>query len=443
MILNYSSSFELLDDFVASYNTSQDSHGTRVRQAMVSTMKEILRIYGAFLRKACTISEIAPANLPTLRTNNVQLARRTHASGRTIKRHINRLINSGIITQKIGHGSNASYELCISPEILWINGVGPVHNPSDLQHTIEKIAADNQSDTNLKPTSCPHTETYKKTYKRNNRIITVDKLDNPPEEETEKVEVRSSLPLTAFSSTSRKCKKKTKKTRRKDPLNEDARRKDAWREAGKTGGENAQKRQTGARNFHTDRKHQEENPAHNADRHAFLSTYVQELWSFAVRELYNDVWLNKRQQRLGVRLIYDWYASVTPGALEKAHQQYKRRIRMVREYVKKDPDHRFVPLPFQFFDVHNPNGFRKSKQWYEAEQEHLKFLELQRITSATIRKFKRNQEKDTGQGVPPLELFRQCEQRIGKLGVPRLLDRFYASCSPLLQKEYISELNYK
>lgn len=375
MILNYSTTFQFLDSYVADFNENQDEIKMMVRQSMVATMKEIIRIYGAFLHKAHKITPINPYQLPSLHTNNVQLAKLTHASQRTIKRHIKRLLASGILVQKVWHGSNAPYELFISPKILWINGIGSVEKPKTALDLAQKKSVDIQLDTDSKGTKCPHTEPYKTTYKRNNRVIGVDSVeiqssnaacqdsgipDEKTDKTTEKIE-RSSLSLPDLKRTYKTTEKRTKKTRRKDSF-ERARRKDAWREGLENNKKIAQKGQTGALNVGVKPKAEpDQGILDEATRHAFLSKYALALWQLAKEVLYKDVWLSKRQQNIGLTLAYNWYESVASHALEKAHQQYTRRIYIVGNYVNKDPDNRFVPLPYQFFDIHNEHGFRKSK----------------------------------------------------------------------------------
>lgn len=433
MIINYSTSFEALDAYVADFNEDQQEMRLRVRQSMVATMKEVIRVYGAFLCKAHKVSLLNPVALPSLRTNNKQLAKLTHASGRTIQRHIKRLLEAGILTKKITHGSNAAYELFISPKILWIRGIGSVEKTKTASEKANYLTTDNELIKKSERTKCPHTDTYKKTYKRNNRVIAVDKVQDQ----------RSFQACKEFDptkkNTNKKTEKETKKTRRKGPFEKETRRKGAWREKTKTDEEQLLEKQTGAENVQIRSENQTVVPSCEASRHAFLSKYANELWELAQDVLYDDVWLHKRQKNIGLLLIYKWYESVAPHALERAHREYKDRIYIVQKYIRRDPENRFVMLPYQFFDLKNPNGFKRSKKWYHDEKKHKWFLKLQRITRNEIRKFKRNEQKDTGEGVPRLELYRQCEQRIDKLGVPKLLTQFYAACS-LRQK---MNINYK
>lgn len=440
MILNYSNSFHRLERFVYRFNSRQQTTGTMVRQSMLATATAILKIYGASLIKSNKVTPIDPCNLPSLRTNNIQLAKITQASGRTIQRHIDRLLKCGMLTRKIWHGSHSSYELFINPKILWITGVGSVDKAKKCSKEDKKTDADNQEIKKSNWTKCPHSYTYKTTYKRNNRIIAVDKLENSwslnfdkdrgltqktTDKTTEKEEKRSSLGLTTSDFTEKKPKKETKKTRRKDPLKEDARRKDVWREAPELEKNTARGRQTGAVEIENRQNNPGNPPFCDATRHAFLSKYVNALWSLAREVLYKDVWLNSRQCSIAKTLLYEWYEPVSNEKLEHTHQVYTDRIHLVAKYIAKDPLHRFVTLPSRYFDPKNPKGFTGTKPWYEAEKAHKTALKLERIVREQIQKFKRNEAKDTAEARPRLTVFRECEQRIGKLGIPKLTDKFY------------------
>jgi hypothetical protein len=446
MIINYSISFQALDRFVFRFNTDQETIGTKIRQSMIATAKEILKIYGISLVKSNKVTPIDPCHLPSLRTNNMQLATITQASGRTIQRHIDRLLACGILTQKIWHGSNSSYELFINPKILWIKGVGSVDKVKESRTDDENLNTENQDITNTIPPKCPHSYTDKKTNKRNNRIIAVEKLENSwavnfdedprltqkntdknTNKSTEKTEERSSLSLTATDLTEKKPKKETEKTRRKDLLEEDARRKDAWREQTGLEKNTVQGRQTGACTIEIGQNKEGNDPRCDATRHAFLSKYVNALWTLAKEILYTDVWLNTRQCNIAKTLLYEWYQPVSNEKLDHVHQVYTDRIYLVSRYIEKDPLHRFVTLPYLYFDPKNPKGFTGTKPWYEAEKTHKITLKLQRIVQEQIRKFKRNEAKDTAESRPRLTVFRECEQRIGKLGIPELLSKFYAA----------------
>ncbi|MEL6560192.1 MAG: winged helix-turn-helix transcriptional regulator [Bacteroidota bacterium] len=98
--LDYTLTFRTMDRYVQNFNDSKEQLGDKLRQSVIATAKEIIRIYGSFLMKAHKIKPLDGENLPPLLTNNVQLAKLTNSSSRTIQRHIHKLIEAGIIKEK-------------------------------------------------------------------------------------------------------------------------------------------------------------------------------------------------------------------------------------------------------------------------------------------------------------------------------------------------------
>ena len=120
IVLHYSIAFKALDAYINLYNSQTEELSGQVRQSVTATAKELIRLYGVSLIKANGVGEVDPNNLPSLKTNNVQLATLSHSSSRTIQRHISKLMEAGVITEKVWHGSNASYEVWINPKILCV-----------------------------------------------------------------------------------------------------------------------------------------------------------------------------------------------------------------------------------------------------------------------------------------------------------------------------------
>ncbi|WP_062055962.1 hypothetical protein [Aquimarina longa] len=417
MIINYSLSFKRLDRFTFQFNNNQEAISTQIRQSMLATAREVIKVYGAFLTKSNKISPLDFHNLPSLRTNNIQLAKITQASGRTMQRHIKRLLECGILTKKIWHGSHSSYELFINPKILWINGLGSVDNTQNNRKEEKTLTTDNQVFKKINSSKCPHSYTYKRTYKTNNTLIAVEKLRN-----SWRVNFGRASGLTQKTT-----KKETKKTRRKDLLAEDARRKDAWRDQIEFDEKTAQGRQTGAEKIKIRQHKNCEHSFCDPSRHAFLLQHVDELWKLAKEKLYKNIWLNKRQCDIAKTLLYKWYEPVSNERIKHTHQVYIERIDLVVKYIEKDPLNRFVTLPYLYFDCKNPKGFAGTKSWYEAEKAYQIKSKFQRIVREQIRKFKKNEAKDTAEARPRLEVYRECEQRLDKLEIPALVKQFYAA----------------
>jgi macrodomain Ter protein organizer (MatP/YcbG family) len=84
-------------------------------------------------------------------------------------------------------------------------------------------------------------------------------------------------------------------------------------------------------------------------------------------------------------------------------------------------------LPDRYFDPANKHGFTGTKVWYENQVRSKRKMRLKLILHAQIRRFLNNEKKDTSLQSPRLQLFRQCEARIGKLKDQELLNQFYAS----------------
>ena len=185
-IIQYSTAFNALDSFVQAHNSNQKDLSSHIRQAMILTAREIIKIYSLSLLKANSIKAVDFQNLPPLKTNNVQLAKRAKASTRTIQRHLKRLIEANVITKKIWHGSNFGYELFINPNILLIAGVKAVDKPKNDLKTEKSKHTDNQFFKKDRAPTCPHTDTSNNGY-INNIIIGVNKLKTDA----------SSLPLTS------------------------------------------------------------------------------------------------------------------------------------------------------------------------------------------------------------------------------------------------------
>lgn len=397
-IIQYAKAFNALDNYVEYYNSTTTSLSAQIRQAMILTTREIIKVYSLSLLKANSIAPLDFQNLPPLRTNNVQLARRANASTRTIQRHISRLREANIIIAKNWRGSKADYELFINPDILLVTGKKAVNSTKTAPKELLNLNTENQSFKKLQTPTCPHTDTSNNGY-INNIIIAVDKLKTDA----------SSLPLTKHNSsrnaTGNTLTGYTGKTAPKK--NNDA---------GETARNKRATKQTGAEISETD-----------VARSASLSLYINALWMLARNTLYKDHYLTQSQEKRAKELLRLWYDPVPEKMMSKVHQIYVERIAMVEKYIAKDSERRYVQLPHQYFDPKNPSGFTGTRKWYKKQK--LRELEVQQklILHAQIRRFLNNEKKDTSKQKPRLELYKACETRIGKLGNPELLQTFHAA----------------
>ncbi|WP_178989516.1 replication/maintenance protein RepL [Winogradskyella schleiferi] len=397
-IIQYSTAFNALEGYVNQHNASTKDLSSHVRQAMILTTQEIIKIYSISLLKANSIAAIDLQNLPPLKTNNVQLAKRAKASTRTIQRHLKRLIEANIITKKIWHGSNSGYELFINPNILLIGGVKAVNKPENELQTEKSKTTDNQFFKNSKTTTCPHTDTSNNGY-INNIIIGVDKLKTKA----------SSLPLTkGYESRNATSNTFTGYTGKIDPKKNN--------DAGEIERKSRATDQTGAEISGVDQA-----------RSASLSFYVKSFWKLARNTIYKDHYLTQSQEKTALKLLHLWYEPVSDKQLQNVHEVYVSRLGIVQKYIAKDPTKRYVQLPDKYFDPKNPSGFTGTRIWYQKQKKREYEVRLKLILQAQIRRFLNNEKKETAKQKPRLELFRSCETRISKLGQPELLNTFHAS----------------
>ena len=405
IVIHYPTAFKALDCFIDRFNEKAEKKSLRLRTGAVMTAKEIVRIYGISLLKAGDVQQITNDNLPTLQTNNHQLAKLVKCSSRTIQRHIARLRSAGIITSKTFHGSNANYELLINPEILLIKEKLSVENTKkQLKHNLEAPRQNtvDKGFSNTSTTNCPHTYSSNTSNIKNNIIIPVDNSS------------RSSLPLTLLS--------------------------DAGYRSGNTTGNAGEIVQKKNEKQVFEKKFDEEageivsraapsghrNGEPEAVRGNSLTLFTSLFWMMSRNLLYANVDLTEHQVLIAKQLIYKLYEPVATEHLSKVHSQYIERIALVHKYLQKNPK-RFVMLPYLYFNTNNPHGFVGTKKWFYDDQKHKEEVQRELVVSRLIRSYIKNETKEPAKRVPKLQLFRQCENTIGKFNRPELLQRFHAA----------------
>lgn len=414
--------FKALDRYIEQYNEVVEKSQT-IKASMIHTAHEIIKVYGRTLIKANGVQAIDKENLPSLKTNNPQLATLTKSSSRTIQRHIIRLQEAGIITGKVFHGSNSGFELLINKNILLATRKLSVDEAKillELKLNPLFQDTDNQQVKKDDTTNCPHTDNGNNSYNSNNILIDVDKS----EQDTLGYESGN---VTSNTTGNRKRCSEVLRNRLKYDSGYDT----GKPLTGNTGekvsknledaGEKVPKKRAEAERL--DKKAQAEAEA----RGTSLNFYVQMLWSLAKNVLYRDVFLTEKQEQIGKQLLFQWYEPVSTKNLSTVHQIYVERIGLVRKYIEKDPERRFVQLPYQYFNPQNKNGFAGTKKWHKKHIERQQEVHIKLVLSAQIRRFLNNERKEPHKQKPALQLFRDCEQRLGKLGDPVLVEQFHAA----------------
>lgn len=423
VLIQYTETFRALDRYIKRHNEDQKKLSDCVRQATASTARDIIRIYGLFLAKANSVQELDINNLPPLRTNNVQLAGMGNASRRTIQRHIGRLMDAGIILKKKWHGTNSSYELWLNPKVI---RVGKKPDKEVVEKRLkERFDRSDEYDRNNEgpeglTTGCPHSDSGYNSYAFNNLLIAGENVENPPEKESSgevsgyasgHEKKRSSLSLTGKSDSGYAVSGHT------------------GEKAGKISGGAAEEagEKVRAKRAGGQETGEVKSPRTDPARSASLNWYVMMLWNLAKNTIYRNTYLTERQVQRAQELLYLWYEPVADDKLQAVHQVYVERMGLVRKFVERDPNRRFVQLPNRYFDPDNPSGFRGSRKWWQLDQKQKIQVRAKLILHAQIRRYVLNQQKPPHKQKPPLELYRQCEMRVSKLRKPELLDQFHAA----------------
>ncbi len=392
-LIHYSTTFELLNQYVQTYNSSTSHLGSHIRQAMLLTTREIIKIYAVSLLKAHQVQSLDFENLPPLKTNNIQLSKKAKASSRTIQRHLKRLIEAKIILKKVWHGSNSGYDLFLNPKILFITVNNPVNNAKKQpEATLLKLTRNQLVKKDVVPT-CPHTDTSNNSY-INNIVIAVDKSKN------RRTERQSDADRTGYIFSGYTGKIAPKKNSGAEEIVREKRATD----------------HTGAEKLPKDQA-----------RFASLSVFVHALWQYARNTIYKNYYLTERQEQTAKKLLQKWYEPVAEHKLAQVHRVYMARLELVAKYISKAPEQRYVQLPDRYFDPKNTSGFAGTKSWYQKQRQRRLEQQGQRILCLEVRRFLSNEQKDTDQQQPRLALFRACETRLVKLNQPELLKAFHAS----------------
>ncbi|MBT3302017.1 MAG: hypothetical protein HOG05_17480 [Bacteroidetes bacterium] len=426
LVISYTNSYRALDHFVERHNDQHEELTEKIKASVLFTAKEIIRIYGAFLVKASSFMELSSNKLPALKTNNSQLAKLVKVSSRTIQRHIIKLQEAGIITNKKFCGSNSGYELLINSDILLATCRKDLEDAKRELEKAKQKSVENQDVKKEGTTKCPHTYTSNNSYNKSNLLIGVDNSEHttPDLAETGNKLERSSLSLTQLINKTGYTTGNilTGNTREKGAENfvpEAIQVEEAREKVHKRAGDNNWKQYIA--------------PA----RCASLRFYAERLWHLAKMLLYKDVFLTDFQEKQAKEMLVGWYEPVADSALSRVHQNYCERIGLARDFVAKDPERRFVQLPYKYFDTNNPSGFTGTKIWYKKHLERKEEVRKKLILYAQIRKFQNNEKKDVDKRRSPLEVYRECETRVGKLKEVDLLQLFYAS---VLKPEIIQQI---
>lgn len=410
IVIHYPSAFKALDEYIDSYNFNAAKHSEKIRSGAILTARELVRIYGISLLKASSLPGFSKSNLPSLQTNNEQLADLVKCSSRSIQRYIKKLLSAGVITAKKFRGSNANYELWMKPEILALGEKICVDNSKAEVQVPRNITSNQASETAIYPgqtSGCPHS--YSGNFKKN-IIITVDSVENSKSSGNTSGNTRK-IALENFAS----------------------KEKEGSAAAAVAPGDDTRKIAS-----QVDKSNGPGPVVYDPTCDNFQSLYVRLFWMMARNLLYKDRVLTQSQVDIAQKLIYNFYAPLKPDEIDAIHKIYIERLSLVSKYLAKDPGKRFIPLPYIYFDAKNQHGFVGTRHWYRKHMKRKKEVMLELALGNAIKKFTSNERKEPLKRKPQLTVFRECENALGKLSDRSLLDRFHAA---VLEHQGYSLLN--
>jgi hypothetical protein len=114
---------------------------------------------------------------------------------------------------------------------------------------------------------------------------------------------------------------------------------------------------------------------HDAIEQESIKVLVNSAWNFAYSALWSHCFfstLEKDKARKAIRC----YLLHSPDQ-EKAYYNFCQRVLLARDYVNKNPA-RFIPLPAQWLDESNENGFAGTEAWLDQMLEKRTSLPLYR-----------------------------------------------------------------
>lgn len=389
-------------------------------KVLVRLLKKELGSYQVFGRKASADG----FHLRSLRTNSVQIAGMLKCSIRTVRNRLNRLEASGWL-KKVWHGSNAAFEVMINLDLLHLQETAACHSNS-----VSALFAN--------PCPCmrqflPHT------------------LSGVPRQDTNKSNELSGLPLgaaPAATATPSPAESAPPVTPVQQGTEQDT-------QAGYQSG-NQDKQQDTSAGYHPSSADPAEKRAKQAPlskkvpqkkvspaprlprRMADVTEHLSEkdrarlprlidiVWDHAFAEL--DEWmpgyLVSSEIKKGKIGLAEFFAYGNPERWKDAADEFISRIDMVTAWCERRTQagkKAFIPLPSVWFDHRNPQGFARTKGWYQTRQHDLAKVQVKGLVNTALKQYTRALESNGGDVDETIRVIRQ---RLEKRGGTALFQLF-------------------
>lgn len=121
--INIAKSYALLEERVKTYNDAQTEKRNMVKAVHYSLAKKLIELYAGCFAAFQTRINYAYTTftpLPLLAINNQSLSAWMICTDRTIRNYRSKLVDLGLISETVFHGSNKPYEIRLNPEFFWM-----------------------------------------------------------------------------------------------------------------------------------------------------------------------------------------------------------------------------------------------------------------------------------------------------------------------------------
>lgn len=397
--------FKRLDSFILIHNdkVKQTKEGSRIGSNALSTAKTMLRMYFKHLQNASR----KMVNPGAFKCNNVALATKMQYNKSTAFRHVTLLLQAGVISHKIWHGTNSGYEIHFNTELLvaeqcpnytaWLIRNSRQINKNLAFETELKIKTlrppfSTFPNGHIPPCiieNCNHTETVKLLQEQNINITvnTVDKM------------LLDSVSTSQFLQEQGSCETGQQlENPQISPITEPA-----MHDLTPGGGAN----QNAVNNPFIDKN--------------LINRYVVSLYQMALNMLWENRVYDDDEHETAQRYLEYFLTGgkkVTIDTVFHRKSNFITRILLVKKYIDRSPD-RYVVNPALYFNPNYSNGFTRTKSWHETvkkqQQKNSDYHSHIKILITSWNEYLNN---------PTIEIYQKHRQKIGKMRNTNLMNLY-------------------
>jgi len=376
-------------------------------------MVTVMAIVKAFYQHLKQIEKAKLIKETKFTMNSKAIATMTGMSDRSARRHVNKLLATGFLEEKIFRGTNTSFELKINPEFLvarpqkqltemLINQhvqryPGMPINPFTYKHYTSARPSFTDFPNGIIRTICPHIEINPDTF--NNNILSKGIVDN-------------SQPT------------KSKRPQKLSVINNDL------KDSSFVGNpDNKNPEQTNVRlgvdqNQDYQQKIQRESKENvPAATLSIVFSFTETAWNFAHSLLYENRQFLPEQEQAAKNFIAGFFLEFTKNnknrRISSCYNDFVLTIQIVHEYARKRVDW-VIARPEYFFDPHFKGGFYgAAKDWLPKQKNKQKQTKDWNTNKKKVSELYLEYSNN-----PTFEQYRKCTQKLGKLKNKKFLDIF-------------------